>query len=129
MNKLKYSDVRRDIISLGLPIEIASDFWEMARENIENRSQIKPLWELCNGGVDPLISPEDIDFVQNAIKLLPQRPWKKGTWKEWTESVKSSTNRRGKNLYLPLRKALTGKESGPDMNKLLPLMQKIRCLN
>ena len=87
------------------------------------------LWELCVNGVDPLISPEDVDFVQTSVKFLPQRPWDKTTWKEWTDRLKESTGRKGKNLYLPLRKALTGKESGPDMNKLLPLLQTIRLLN
>ncbi len=129
LNKSNYSDISRYLSTSGVPNDIAPDFWEMARENIENRFDIRGLWELCVNGVDPLISPEDVDFVQTSVKFLPQRPWDKTTWKDWTDTLKASTGRKGKNLYLPLRKALTGKESGPDMSKLLPLLQTIRLLN
>ena len=57
---------------------------------------------------------------------MPSLPRNKDSWSAWTNAIKSETARSGKALFLPLRKALTGKDSGPDMNKLFPLMQKIR---
>jgi glutamyl-tRNA synthetase len=38
--------------------------------------------------------------------------------------VKAATGRKGKALFLPLRKALTGRADGPDMAALMPLLQK-----
>ena len=39
----------------------------------------------------------------------------------WTKAVKEATGRKGKGLFMPLRKALTGMERGPEMAALLPL--------
>jgi glutamyl-tRNA synthetase len=41
--------------------------------------------------------------------------------------VKEATGRKGKGLFMPLRKALTGMERGPEMATLLPLLQVIRA--
>ena len=49
-------------------------------------------------------------------------------WKDWTEALKASTGRKGKTLFLPLRRALTGMDHGPDMAELLPLIGKGRAL-
>ena len=55
--------------------------------------------------------------------MLPALPFGPATWSEWTEAVKARTGRKGKALYMPLRKALTGRERGPEMAEFLPLMQ------
>ena len=54
--------------------------------------------------------------------MLPPRPWDESTWKAWTGAVKDATGRKGKALFLPLRRALTGRDAGPDMSALLPLL-------
>ena len=43
-------------------------------------------------------------------------------WRLWTEKIQTLSGRKGKDLFQPLRYALTGSYSGPDMNKLLPIM-------
>ncbi|MDG1077097.1 MAG: glutamate--tRNA ligase, partial [Planktotalea sp.] len=48
-------------------------------------------------------------------------------WGEWTSAVKETTGRKGKNLFMPLRKAVTGRERGPDMASLMPLLQVIKA--
>ena len=40
---------------------------------------------------------------------------------------KEATGRKGKGLFMPLRKAVTGMERGPDMSALLSLMQVVRA--
>ena len=65
------------------------------------------------------------EFVKTAIKIFPQAPLNRDSWKIWTNQVSEKTGRKGKSLFLPLRKALTGKSIGPDMGKLLPLLKKI----
>ena len=117
--------VAADLQALEIPNGIAGNFWDMARENIETRADIAGLWELCRDGVEPLIDAEDADFVAEAMALLPAAPRTGTSWKEWTTAVKAATGRKGKGLFMPLRKALTGMSHGPDMSKLLPLLQKI----
>ena len=97
----------------------------MARENVNIRADIAQWWEICRDGVTPLIDAEDIEFIEISKGLLPSHPWDETTWKAWTTLVKDITGRKGKGLFMPLRKALTAMEHGPDMAKLLPLLQKI----
>ena len=50
------------------------------------------------------------------------------TWDEWTSLIKSKTGLKGKDLFMPLRKALTGKDRGPELKYLLPLLSKDKIL-
>ena len=61
------------------------------------------------------------------MSVLPTEPFDEFTWSKWTEEVKQLTGRKGKQLFMPLRLALTGKERGPDMSKVLPLLQNIKA--
>ena len=61
-------------------------------------------------------------FLNTAAATLPPQPWDANTWGTWTKGLSDTTGRKGKSLFLPLRRALTGQESGPDMPALLPLM-------
>jgi len=42
--------------------------------------------------------------------------------------LKEATGRKGKALFLPLRRALTGLDHGPDMVRLLPLIGRARTV-
>ncbi len=125
LHSMDISRVQADLQALEIPDALATPFWEMARENIETRADLSALWALCRDGVVPVIDAEDVDFVAKALSLLPASPRSNTTWKEWTTAVKEATGRKGKGLFMPLRKALTGMEHGPDMSKLLPLLQNI----
>jgi glutamyl-tRNA synthetase len=70
---------------------------------------------------------EDAGFAREAAALLPAEPWGADTWAAWTEAVKQATGRKGKALFLPLRLALTGKEHGPELRALLPLIGRARA--
>ena len=50
------------------------------------------------------------------------------SWSEWTGALKAATGRKGRGLFMPLRKALTGLEHGPDMGAVLPLIGRARVL-
>ena len=124
--RLPFSEIKKDLNEIDIPENLQMDFWAMAKENIFQRSDLKNLWSLCVDGVEPIILPEDEDFISVCKSLIPPNPRNKDSWSSWTNAIKSETSRSGKALFLPLRKALTGKDKGPDMNKLFPLMQKIR---
>jgi glutamyl-tRNA synthetase len=114
------------LADLGVPSAVAPAFWDVARENIAKRADVADWWTLCRDGAVPLIDAEDAAFVASAKGLLPARPWTDETWKAWTSAIKDATGRKGRGLFMPLRKALTGMEHGPDMSKLMPLLQKIQ---
>ena len=61
------------------------------------------------------------------MTLLPPPPYTDATWGEWTTAVKDATGRKGKGLFMPLRKALTGQASGPEMADVMPLLQVVKA--
>jgi glutamyl-tRNA synthetase len=111
----------------GVPDELAADLWDAVHENVDIRADIAKWWDLCRDGVEPLIEAEDRDFIAEAMALLPDGPLDRDSWSNWTQAVKAATGRKGRGLFMPLRKALTGSAHGPDMGKLLPLLQVIRA--
>ncbi|SEF42209.1 glutamate--tRNA ligase [Jhaorihella thermophila] len=124
---LPFEAVRDEIAELAVPEELAERFWLVARDNITTLKDLEKWWALCRDGADPVIDEEDRAFVAEAMKLLPEGPFDENTWREWTAAVKAATGRKGKALFMPLRKALTGLDQGPDMGQLMPLLQKVRA--
>jgi glutamyl-tRNA synthetase len=122
---LSVGDMAGLLTNMGVPSDLQADFWDVARENVATRTEAAKWWELCSNGATPLIADEDKEFIATAKSLLPEQPWTGETWKAWTGAVKDATGRKGKGLFMPLRKAMTGMEHGPDMSKLLPLLQKV----
>ncbi len=122
---LSVEDVTDQLTAMDVPADIMAEFWDVTRENIATRLEAAKWWALCSEGADPLIDDEDKEFVETAKSLLPAQPWTGETWKAWTGAVKEATGRKGKGLFMPLRKALTGMEHGPDMSKLMPLLQRV----
>ena len=59
---------------------------------------------------------------------MPTIDWSADPWHALTAALKDATGRKGKALFLPLRRALTGRDHGPDMAALLPLIGRERAL-
>ncbi|WP_299143299.1 glutamate--tRNA ligase [uncultured Tateyamaria sp.] len=121
------SAVADKIAELGVPDALAEPFWTVTRENIETLHDLQGWWDLCRDGAEPVIEDEDRDFVAEAMALLPDAPFDGGTWGAWTAAVKDATGRKGRGLFMPLRKALTGQAHGPDMAALMPLLQVVKA--
>ena len=125
---LPYAAVAARIAALGVPAALAEQFWRVARDNITVLADLSAWWQLFRDGAAPLIDPEDAEFVAQALALLPARPWDHDTWGTWTAAVKAATGRKGRGLFMPLRKALTGQAQGPEMAEVMPLLQKLPAI-
>lgn len=118
------SDVADVLTSAGVPAALAEPFWNVVRDNITNLDQVADWWALFRDGATPLVDDEDREFIAQAFDLLPPLPFGSDTWGTWTNTVKEATGRKGKGLFMPLRKAVTGRERGPEMADVMPLLQK-----
>lgn len=100
-------------------VKVEEALWNAVRGNIHTLAEA----EEWNGIVHGEIAPAAKDgFTAEALRLLPPAPWNDTTWGEWTKALGAATGRKGKELFMPLRLALTGREQGPEMKALLPLM-------
>ena len=127
LQSVALENVRDRIDALGVPADLAAPFWTVIRDNIETLHDLKKWWELCQSGADPVIDDEDRAFVTEAMALLPEGPFDTETWGTWTGAIKQATGRKGRALFMPLRKALTGQTQGPDMASLMPLLQVVKA--
>ena len=121
-----FAAIKDRIRSLGVPDDIAERFWTTTRTNISKLDELADWWAIFSGAVEPEIDEEDRDFVELAKSLLPNPPFDEKTWSTWTAAVSEKTGRKGKALYFPLRRALTGRSSGPEMASVMPLLQDVR---
>lgn len=112
-----------EAVEARLPEGVTEPFWEAVRPNLERLSDIED-WMAVAAGASAKIDPEDKAFVAEAMRLLPPQPWDGGTWKAWTGAVKAATGRKGRGLFLPLRRALTGRDHGPDMAAFMPHLRR-----
>ncbi|MGC2856280.1 glutamate--tRNA ligase [Novispirillum sp. DQ9] len=103
-------------------------FWEAVRGNLTVMAGAVEWYRVVHGPFEGAeVEEADRAFLAQALAALPQEPWDGATWKAWTESLKAATGRKGKTLFLPLRRALTGRDHGPEMSALLPLVGRKRA--
>ncbi len=124
LHQMDVTEMSAELAALGVPDELARDVWEVARANITKRSEVSEWWTLFRDGATPLVEDEDREFVAEAFALLPEPPYGPDTWSDWTAAVKDATGRKGKGLFMPLRKAVTGRQRGPEMADVMRLLQK-----
>lgn len=124
VHDLAFEDVATRLEALGIQGENAGPFWLAVRQNIDFVRQAADWWQIVHDGpsTEEALVGEDIDFVRDAFDLLPPEPWDGETWSAWTGAVKAASGRKGRALFMPLRIALTGLRSGPELADLLPLI-------
>jgi glutamyl-tRNA synthetase len=124
LHGLAYDAVAARLTAMDIPGGAA--FWDAVKPNLVRLSDAKELSTLVTGPVQPVI--EDAGLAAAAAGLLPPEPWDESTWSVWTKAVGAATGAKGRALFHPLRLALTGREHGPELKKLLPLIGRGKAL-
>jgi glutamyl-tRNA synthetase len=125
LHHLPFEAARSHLAALGLG-DIDEAVWDVARANVEKVEDVAVWQSVVKGPVTPSIA--DTAFAAKAAELLPPEPWNTETWSAWTNAVKSATGRKGKELFMPLRQALTASDHGPELKLLLPLIGRERAV-
>ena len=118
-----FAAVKDRLAAMGLSA-VDENLWNAARANIVTLTDIKQWMQIVQGPITPVIT--DAEFLSQAANDLPTAPWTHDTWPQWMEAVKARTGRKGKELFMPLRLALTTFDHGPEMKLLLPLIGEKR---
>jgi len=120
-----YQDVQEKFQTLSKK-DVNEKFWKFIKNNIGFFSESLEWIDIIKSK-NTFIN-EDKDYLCAAAKLLPDEPYDETSWDEWTSLIKDKTGKQGKELYMPLRIALTGREKGPELKYLLPLINKNQIL-
>ena len=120
VHQLSYSEVAD-----RLPAGMNERAWLAVRPNLERVADAADWWRVITGPIAaPEFGEEDRAFLAQAADLLS---WGEDPWGALTSALKDATGRKGRALFMPLRQALTGRDHGPDMHALLPLIDERRA--
>ncbi|MGZ8285011.1 MAG: glutamate--tRNA ligase [Allosphingosinicella sp.] len=105
-----------------LPEGMGPDDWAAIRPNVKSVTEAADWWDILHGHVEAKAAAEDGPLIEAAAEALGAIDWSEAPWPQLVSALKARTGRTGKALFRPLRLALTGRESGPEMAALLPLI-------
>jgi len=111
-----------------LPAGMDDAAWYAFRPNLTTIADAANWWHVVVGPISAATDPEDREFLATAHCIAGEIDWIGDPWHALTNALKDATGRKGKQLFLPLRRALTGMDHGPDMAALLPLIGRYRAL-
>ncbi len=124
LHHLHYEDVAG-----RLPPGMDAAAWQAIRPNISTLAEVADWWAVIEGPIAaPPTAADDAAFLATAARLSEGIDWAADPWPALTTLLKDETGRKGRALFLPLRLALTGRDHGPDMAALLPLIGRDRAL-
>lgn len=119
LHAMTFEQIEPRLKELGFD-NVTPDFWSMVQGNLVKLTDVEYFYKICYREITPVI--EEPDYIQHALALLPEGKWTTETWGIWTKALAEKTGRKGKQLFMPLRKALTAEEHGPEMKNLLPFI-------
>lgn len=125
-----FDAVQSRLAAMGIDGPKAEAFWAAVRGNCAKVADAALWWQVLTAmpaDAEPL-SDEDTVFVRQAYAVLPEGEPTPETWGLWVSAIKQHTGRKGKPLFMPMRVALTGREAGPELSGLLPLMGREEIL-
>jgi glutamyl-tRNA synthetase len=126
LRQTPYAAVAGRLAALGVAGPSAEAFWLAVRGNLSRLADAAVWRQVVEGDVEPVV--EDRAYLDLAASRLPEGAWDGSTWAAWTNDLKALTGRKGRELYHPLRLALTGRSAGPELAALLPLIGRARAL-
>ncbi|MDR0677372.1 MAG: glutamate--tRNA ligase [Holosporaceae bacterium] len=110
-----FSEVKSSLEKMNLE-NISEKFWYTIRENLSSL-QDAVLWDKVLSDKNIAVK-EDKVFVDQMLKSL-QYPF---NFDQWISDLKQISNRKGKDLFHPIRLVLTGIDHGPELKKITELM-------
>jgi glutamyl-tRNA synthetase len=112
-----------------LPQDATEDDWLALRANLGRVGDFNGWFEVLHGDIEPPeLDPDERVLVKQAASVAENLDWSVDPWHALTDELKRRSGRRGRELFHPLRLALTGRSSGPEMAQLIAVMGKARAL-
>jgi glutamyl-tRNA synthetase len=128
IHQMPFADVAARLKTL-VGTDVDEAFWQAVRPNLERLRDFKDWWVVAKGPVETVIADEDRAFIAQIATVLPEGDFTRETWAAWLTNIKAAhPDRKGRALFMPIRKALTGMEHGPELDGLLPLIGRARVL-
>ena len=104
------------------------EFWEAIKLNIKSLEDISFWMDIVyKKNLEVNVKEQDKEIIEIAKLNLPKE-LNSDTWSIWTTIISKLSGKKGKEVFLPLRFILTGLKSGPEMNLIIPLLNREEIL-
>jgi glutamyl-tRNA synthetase len=118
-----------DEVSDRLPTNATRQDWDLVRGNLQRIGDFAEWGAVLHGDVEPPdLNHDERTVVREAATIATAIDWSMEPWKQLTSAVKEETGENGRALFHPLRLAITGRESGPEMAPLVERIGKERVI-
>lgn len=124
LQKSDFSYILARLKDMNYEFEIDEDFWLKIRANINDLTEIKLWWEICQTKIRNKNDQNDHDFLKMAANLLPEDLSSTDAWNIWISKIKDNSDRKGKELFMPIRKAITAIDHGPELKYVITLIDR-----
>ena len=121
---LAFSSIAETLTQLG--VGGGEVFWQAVRGNINRIEDAKTWYDIATQPITPVVETGAV--MDAAIAHLPEGEMTAETWGIWTKAIINATGEKGRAVFMPLRLALTGQSSGPELRGVLPVMGRDRIL-
>jgi glutamyl-tRNA synthetase len=124
LHHLEFAAVRE-----RLPAGASEEDWLALRGNLERLGDFGRWSAVLHGDIDPPdLGKDERLLVKQAGPIAQTLDWSAEPWRTLTQQLKDATGKKGRELFHPLRLALTGLDSGPEMAPLVAAMGKDRVV-
>jgi glutamyl-tRNA synthetase len=118
-----------DAVRDRLPPSATSVDWQLLRPNLERIGDVAGWLPVLHGEIAlPELDRDERSVVREAATAAPTLDWSAEPWKQLVNEVKGATGQKGRALFHPLRLAITGRDSGPEMAGLVQAIGKERVV-
>ncbi len=124
LQMLDFKQIELRLKTIGIVEKISENFWQAVKLNISFLHEIKDWIEICQKEFRFANKENDKEFLQQIAEILPLNTADENCWNLWLEQIKQKTTRKGKDLFMPIRLALSGKEHGPELKLLVNLIAR-----
>ena len=105
-----------------LPAGVGEAEWQLLRGNVAHLGEVADWLPILQADIAPVdLSEEDKAFLGEAAAIVAKLDWADDPWPPIVAALKA-TGRKGRALFHPVRMALTGRESGPELAPLVRLL-------
>ena len=124
LHRIDYSAVKAE-----LPPDATEQDWLLLRPNLVRLVDFADWHAVLSGEIEPPeLSHEERLLIKDAAGIAEQLDWSSEPWRNLTEELKRASGKKGRELFHPLRLAITGRESGPEMAGLVARIGQERTI-
>jgi glutamyl-tRNA synthetase len=116
-------------VANAILLDISDEDYDLLKGNIDRLDDLSDWLVVLDGDIaPPALNADERALVAEAATIAANLDWSKDPWHALADALKASTGQKGRALFMPLRLALTGRDSGPEMAGLLERIGKDRAL-